>query len=201
MNKSFVNWVPIALLVLLAILTWWLDTKVQNKEFNNVTVTNINPDFYIERYQATRMNQQGERLYLLKGQKLDHFTKEKNTKLRSPYLIYYDNTNGPVSFQANQAKIEDNGGHVYFTDNVEINRPASSVLKPLHISTSELHVLPDEELAKTDKRVSLVWGDSKLSSVGLEFNNKTRMIYLLSNAKAYYENPRSNRQHTLPKEN
>ncbi len=201
MNKTFVNWIPIALLVLLTILTWWLDTKVQSKEYNNISATNINPDFYIEKYQATRMNQQGDRLYLLKGQKLDHFTKKKNTKLESPYLVYYDNATGPVSFQANQAKIEDNGENVYFIDNVEINRPGNSFLKPLHITTSHLHILPDEEVARTDKRVSLVWGNSKLSSIGLEFNNKTRMIYLLSNAKAYYENPKTNGQDIPPKEN
>ena len=73
--------------------------------------------------------------------------------------------------------------------------------KPLSITTSRLHIIPDKEVAKTDKEVSLIWGDSKLSSVGLEFNNKTRMIYLLSEARAYYENPHSNQKKLSPGKN
>ena len=51
-------------------------------------------------------------------------------------------------------------------------------------------MIPDKDLAKTDKPVRMVEGNSTASSVGLEFNNVTREIKLLSEVKASYAMPR-----------
>jgi len=56
--------------------------------------------------------------------------------------------------------------------------------------TSFLHVIPDKDLAKTDKPVRMVEGNSTASSVGLEFDNRTRQIKFLSEVKARYEVPK-----------
>ena len=56
--------------------------------------------------------------------------------------------------------------------------------------TSFLHVIPDKDLVKTDREVTLVSGNSTVKSVGLEFNNKTRELKLLSNVKGQLRNTR-----------
>jgi lipopolysaccharide export system protein LptC len=55
--------------------------------------------------------------------------------------------------------------------------------------TTFLHVVPNQDLVETDREVTLVSGNSTLKSVGLEFNNKTRELKLLSNVKGQFETP------------
>ncbi len=66
----------------------------------------------------------------------------------------------------------------------------------LGLFTSFLHVIPDKDRASTDKPVRMVEGNSTASSVGLEFDNRTRQIKLLSEVKASYEVPK--RSHKKP---
>jgi lipopolysaccharide export system protein LptC len=57
------------------------------------------------------------------------------------------------------------------------------------LATSFLHVVPDKDLVNTDREVTLTHGNSTMKSVGLEFNNKTRQLKLLSNVKGQLQTP------------
>ncbi len=189
MREKLINWSPVILLLLLAGLTWWLDAKIRNQLDANTPNTSSYPDFYVIGYQATRMNQLGEKLYSLEGNKLEHYALQKLSSLSLPVLMYYSGLDGPISFASEKARLINNGEHVYFEGNVEINRPKNDSQRELTIKTSHIHIIPDEETAVTDKEIFLNIGNSKLSAVGLEFNNKTRIINLLSQVQANYENP------------
>jgi lipopolysaccharide export system protein LptC len=57
------------------------------------------------------------------------------------------------------------------------------------LTTTFLHVIPDKDLVMTDREVTLTHGNSTVNSVGLEFNNKTRQLKLLSNVKGQLQTP------------
>src|SRR5712664_487665 len=82
------------------------------------------------------------------------------------------------------------GDEVFFNGDVQVVRSAYASNAELGMFTSFLHVIPDKDLAKTDKPVRMVEGNSTASSVGLEFDNRSRQIKLLSEVKASYEVPR-----------
>jgi lipopolysaccharide export system protein LptC len=190
-KDRLITWAPAILLLLLVLLTWWLDSKVQPPSGRPDGSSRHDPDFYVEGFAAARMNEDGTKRYELTGTRLVHYPDDNSTELQTPKLVYFDYQRAPVTVSADRAQIADGGDDVYFHDNVRVVRAAYADKAELGIFTTYLHVIPDREVARTDKAVTMVEGNSKASSVGLEFDNKTRRINLLSNAKAHYENPRS----------
>ncbi|HUF21037.1 MAG TPA: LPS export ABC transporter periplasmic protein LptC, partial [Burkholderiales bacterium] len=123
---------------------------------------------------------------------------DDSTELESPQLVYFDHERAPVTMRSEQAQIAQGGDEVFFTGNVQIVRDAYADNPELGVFTTYLHVVPDLEIARTDKPVTMIEGNSTASSVGLEFDNKTREIRLLSRVKAQYETARSILQGTQP---
>jgi lipopolysaccharide export system protein LptC len=191
MNDRLVAWAPVALLLLLALLTFWLDQKVQPPPARPDGSSRHDPDFYVEGFAAAKMNPDGTRRYALTGTRLVHYPADNSTELESPQLVYFDYERAPVTMRAEQAQIALGGEDVYFTGNVQIVRDTYADNPELGVFTTYLHVVPDLELARTDRPVTMVEGNSTASSVGLEFNNKTREIKLLSRVRAQYETPGS----------
>jgi lipopolysaccharide export system protein LptC len=66
---------------------------------------------------------------------------------------------------------------------VLVRRNAYSDQEEMTLQTSYLHVIPDQDLARTDREVTLTSGNSVVRSVGLEFNNATRSVKLLSQVR------------------
>lgn len=194
-KDRLIAWSPVILLLLLAVLTWWLDSRVRLPATQIDGAAQQDPEFYIEGFMAVRMNPDGTRRYELTGTRLTHYSEETGSMLESPSLLYHDYERAPVKVSSDTAEVEGGGENVYFRGNVTIARPAFASNPPLGMATSYLHVIPDEEIAKTDQAVTMTEGNSTARSVGLEFDNRTRKIRLLSTVQAHYENPRS----TAPK--
>ena len=76
---------------------------------------------------------------------------------------------------------------MYFQDNVRVTRAAHERNSELVMRTSFLHVVPDHHLAMTDRSVTLSDDANTVTAVGLEMNNETRVIKLLSNVRGTYD--------------
>jgi lipopolysaccharide export system protein LptC len=183
------------LLALLATMSFWLDHKVQPQPRRPDGSTRHDPDFIIEGFSAVKMNPDGTRRYGLTAKRMVHFPDDNSTQLELPRLVYFDYQRAPVTVRSETAEAMQGGDDVYFRGDVQIIRSAYASNAELGVFTSFLHVIPDKDLAKTDKPVRMVEGNSTASSVGLEFNNVTREVKLLSEVKASYATPK----HTAPK--
>ena len=190
MNDRLVTWSPLILLALLATMSFWLDHKVQPQAHRPDGSTRHDPDFIIEAFSAVKMNPDGTRRYALAAKRMVHFPDDNSTQLELPRLVYFDYQRAPVTIRSETAEAVQGGDDVYFRDDVQIIRSAYASNAELGVFTSFLHVIPDKDLAKTDKPVRMVEGNSTASSVGLEFNNVTREVKLLSEVKASYATPK-----------
>lgn len=190
-KDRLIAWSPVILLLLLAVLTWWLDYRVRLPATGGDSGAQQDPEFYVEGFMAVRMNPDGSRRYELAGTRLTHYSDKTGSMLESPSLVYHDYERAPVKVSSDTAEVEGGGENVYFRGNVTIARPAFASNPPLAVATSYLHVIPDEEIAKTDQAVTMTEGNSTARSVGLEFDNRAKRIRLLSTVQAHYENPRS----------
>jgi lipopolysaccharide export system protein LptC len=189
MKIRWVAWVPAFLMAGLAALTWWLDQMVQPLAPARDPKAPNEPDFVVDKFQATRMNVNGTQRYSVVADRMVHYPGDNSAVLDQPRLTHFDPARGPVSIRANQGKADNNGENVYFSGDVQIKRAAFGENPELAMYTSFLHVIPDKDLVKTDREVRLTSGNSTLNSVGLEFNNKTRELRLLSNVKGQFETP------------
>lgn len=190
MNDRLITWSPLILVALLATMSFWLDRKVQPPAHRPDGTTRHDPDFIVEEFSAVKMNPDGTRRYALAAKRMVHFPDDNSTQLELPRLVYFDYQRAPVTIRSETAEAVQGGDDVFFHGDVQIIRAAYASNAELGVFTSFLHVIPDKDLAKTDKPVRMVEGNSTASSVGLEFNNATREIKLLSEVKASYATPK-----------
>jgi lipopolysaccharide export system protein LptC len=143
-----------------------------------------------ENFEAMRMNEDGTERYSVIGKRMVHYPADDSAVLDEPRLTHFDPDKAPVSIRANQGVVSNNGEKVDFSGDVQVRRAAFGDEPEMALYTSFLHVVPDKDLVETNREVTLIHGNSTLKSVGLEFNNKTRELKLLSNVTGQLETPR-----------
>jgi lipopolysaccharide export system protein LptC len=189
MNDRWLAYVPILLLAGLAALTYWLDQVVEPQLAARDGSPRHGPDIVVENLSATQMALTGAPRYAVVAKRMLHYPDDRTTELEFPELIHYDQSSVPVTIRSDRGELSADGKDAYFRDNVLVRRPAYAEDEEMTLATSFLHVIPDQDLARTDAPVTLTKGDSTVRSVGLEFNNATRDVKLLSQVRGTFQTP------------
>jgi lipopolysaccharide export system protein LptC len=186
---------PLLLVGMLAALTFWLDHFAQGPARDLLGPSRHDPDYIVEKLSGVRMGESGAVSYSLSAAKMVHYPDDDTTLLASPSFVSYDSSKVTVTITASEGVVSAKGDHVYFQDDVRVTRAAHAGTSELVMRTSFLHVVPDHHLAMTDRSVTLSDDANTVTAVGLEMNNATRVIKLLSNVRGTYDpgsSPRAN---------
>jgi len=188
-QDRWLAYVPVLLLAGLALLTYWLDQRVQPGGRARSGEAGRTPDYIVDDFTATRMNLDGTPRYAVAARKMLHYPDDNSAVLEHPELSHFDPQRAPVTIRADEGRLSANGEEAIFSGNVLVRRHAFADNQEMTLSTSRLQVIPDKDLARTDREVKLTSGNSTLTSVGLEFNNATRTLKLLSKVNGTFETP------------
>ena len=180
------GWLPLLLLAALAGLTFWLDRVVQPPATSRTLSPNVDPDYIVHGLSAVRMDAQGHVKHTLRAQKMTHYPEADVTVLLEPDFVTYTEGRSPVTVTSREARLSGNGEHVYFEHDVRVVRAAYADTSELTLETSYLHVIPDENIAKTDKPVTIRDATSVVSASGLELNSETRVLKLHGRIKGTF---------------
>ena len=186
--------VPLILVALLAALTFWLDRMVQPGGRPAGAVTRHEPDYIVEKLSAVSMNEQGAAAYTLSAARMLHYPDDDSTILASPSFVSYATAKSPVTITASEAVVSSNGDHVYFQDDVRVTRAAHGTSSELVVRTDFLHVIPDQNIARTDRTVTITDAATTVTAVGFEINNETRIMKLESRVRGTYESSKAPRR-------
>jgi lipopolysaccharide export system protein LptC len=152
------------------------------------------PDYIVEKLSAISMNEKGAAAYTLSAAKMLHYPDDDTTILASPNFVSYATAQSPVTITASEAVVSSNGQHVYFQDDVRVTREAYGASSELVVRTDFLHVIPDQNIAKTDRRVTITDASTTVTAVGFELNNETRIMKLESRVRGTYDPSRAPRR-------
>lgn len=193
MTQRLTSLFPIALLLAVAAVTVWLDRQVQPPERARDGKARHDPDYVVENFSATRIGADGVPRYTLSARRMVHYPDDDSTYLDAPKLVSYSNAGTTMTATSKNAMLSSNGENAYLTDDVRLVRSAYADKSELTVRTSYLHIIPDDDIAKTDKPVQIYDANTLITSVGLEFNNQTLILKLLSNVRGTYEKPKPTR--------
>lgn len=177
------------LLVGLAVLTLWLDKMTLPKTSSSDTEIYQEPDYIIENLSGLRVeyNKATQRAFYAK--KMFHYLDQDLTELEQIQFINSQVDKPPFRVFADRAELRDNGENIFLTGNVTVMRGLDQDKSKITLKTDKLHLIPDEDLVKTDKSVTLSRLNTTIHAIGLELNNQTGMIELLSRVRAVDQNP------------
>ena len=178
---------PLLLMLALAAASLWLERTVQAPERDNSGKSRHDPDFVAEEFGITKIGASGKPEYVLSAARMLHYPDDDSTDIVAPRLVQRHDDAAPVIIRADRGTIAKNGAEASFHGNVVVVREAGRGKSELRVQTEYLQIVPDGDLARTDKPVIITEGRSRLSGVGLEFNNKTRQFALLSQVRGTFD--------------
>jgi lipopolysaccharide export system protein LptC len=182
---------PLLLAGMLAGFTFWLDRFAQGPERDLVGPSRHDPDVIVEKLSAVLIGESGAPSYTLAAAKMVHYPDDDTTLLTSPKLVSYGSPKSTLTVTSSEGVVSAKGDHVYFQDDVRVTRAPYDGTSELVMRTSFLHVVPDHDVALTDRFVTLSDDANTVTAVGLEMNNQTRVIKLLSKVRGTYDPGRS----------
>ncbi len=168
----------------LAMLTLWLEHAVNAPTGARPDPSLHNPDFIVERFTATTLDQAGRPESRLTAKRMVHFPDDETTELEEPRLVQLADEGPPVRISAERGTVTKDGEEVRLYGNVVVIREAQPPRAELRMETTYLQVFPKEERAVTPESVVITEGRSRLAGVGMELDNKTRQFALKARVTA-----------------
>ena len=183
-------WFPLALLALLAALTFWIDRTVQPPQPKRDGSSRHDMDYKLNNFSTTRMDRDGSPRYVLSATELVHYPDDDSTQLVRPRFTQYAARKPYTQIQGQRGNVSSNGENVYFMDNVRVVRGAESGRGEMTVLTEYLHLIPDQDIAETDRPVSILQAPrTVIRATGLVYNKKLRILKLSGRAHVHYERP------------
>lgn len=175
---------PFILLVILALVTFWLDYATRPSEHTKSDDLYRNPDYIAEKLIGVRTDHDQGIQRQFSAQKLMHYLGEEITQLEQVSFINRDPGKPLMQLSAERATVKRKGRDIDLMQNVTAVRGAEDEKSKITLVTDLLHLYPEENLVMTEHAVSISRHKMKIEAKGLEFNNRTGEMQLLSSVKA-----------------
>lgn len=186
MKTRAATYFPVLLMAALAGLTFWLDRIAQLAEPATPSAKRHDPDFKVDDFTITRMSPEGKPVSMLSARKMIHFPDDQTTELEGPRFEQRPPDAPVVRVRADRGTVSKDGEQVQVRDNVTVVREGDGKREPLEVRTSELLILPKEEVVRTDAPVTILEGGARLEGTGMEVRSKTREFRLDAQVKAQF---------------
>lgn len=170
------------LLILLVLLTFWITSTVVPTMVLQESDADKKPDYIIENLSGVRADHEKAVQRTFFAKELLHYLDGEVTHLEHPYFVNTELKKPVMRVRAEKAEVFADGENVYLTGNVKVLRGEDS--DKITMMTSFLHLMPDENIAKTDKSVVLSRKNTTINAIGLELDNRTGIVQLLSRVRA-----------------
>lgn len=177
---------PLAVLTLLAALTFWLDHATRFDESKRDGKNRHDPDFVVEKFSARKFGEDGRLLNLLVADRMSHYPDDETTDVSNPDITYLRN-DPPLHLRARSAILSKDAQVADLRGEVQGWREAAAGLPAMNFSSSQLTVYPDREIARTDVPVKFTQARSVLTGVGMDLDNKLQILSLHSRVHGTFE--------------
>ena len=177
-------WLPLIPLLALLAFVYWLDQQVQHEVAATINNQRHDPDAIMDNFSSISMDKQGVPSSTLAAAQLRHYPDHDTTELELPKLAMLTPARPVVHVSAMRGVISSQGDEVLFSDDVNLLREASGVQSAMSLRTEYLRVLPNKDWADTNLAVTLTDAYTTVHAIGMEMDNKTRILKLLAQVRS-----------------
>ena len=177
---------PLALMVALALLTFYLDRTVREEQ-THPALRRHDPDYLVANFTTTTYNKDGTPETILSAAKMIHYPDDDSTDLIAPRMVQNKGGGGRMTVSAQRGALSRDGEEIFLYDNVLLVRDAAAEHPEARLSTSFLHVVQDRSLALTDREVLMEEDHRSLAGRGMEYNYESGQLLLRSEVRGHFE--------------
>jgi lipopolysaccharide export system protein LptC len=187
MMERLRSWLPLLPLLFLLGAAYWLNLQVQSPASGDKQNLRHDPDYVIDNFTATSLDEQGKIRFVMSAKKMWHYPDDDSTHMEAPRLASFTAEHPPLRISSRDGEVSRKGDDVFLHNEVTIVRPAYADKSELTFNTDYLHVVPNKDTAETDRPVTLVDARTTVNAVGMELDNRARTIKFMSHVKTVYE--------------
>lgn len=183
-------WTLAALAAALALVSLWVAEVTRNRTDDALPQpAKTTPDYYVDGFRFVQMAANGQPSYTVSGKKMTHFPADDSAVIDKPVLRSLAAEKPAMSIVADRARSVEDNTKVHLYGNVQADRPATPKEQRLLITSEYMMVLPNEDIVKTDKPVTIRLGQSVVRGAGMVANNATRRVEVTGNVRSTYIAP------------
>lgn len=178
---------PLGILASLAALSYWLSIVATADPIDIGGRFRHDPDTIISHFDGISYDERGNRKAGLRGSELQHYPDDESSVIQQPFLRRFSASAEPSTVVANQAVVNSDGSEVDLTGDVKAFRPAQGGKAAVTLTAPHMHVLVDEERARTPGYAKIQQGSSWISGTGFDADNVTQVYHFHSNVTGNYK--------------
>jgi lipopolysaccharide export system protein LptC len=187
LRETLTAYLPLLLMVGLALGTWWLVRQAPSAEPARAkAVLRGEPDYTLRGFTLERFAADGRLRVTLDGQQLHHFPEDDRIEIEALRLRLSDAQGRPVEATAHQANTDGRASDIRLLGGAQL-RGWTSDGQPLTLESETLHVGTEPLRVHTDRPVTVRAGQSTLQAGGLVWDGAARVLELRPPIRAVLE--------------
>ena len=111
-----------------------------------------------------------------------HYADDESSEVTAPAMTYFAEDRRILA-NAGKAWLSKEGKEVRLSDGVRIVREATADSPEMVVTTAEMQLHPDDEIAHSTLPTTITQGRSTVTGAGLDVDNKARMFKLMGRAR------------------
>lgn len=181
---------PLVLLILLALLTFWINRTVQPPLPKLDGSSRHDPDYIMSNFVTTQTDVNGDLRYKLAAVEMRHFPDDDTTELQRPRYTQFAIGKPYTEVQGLRGFVSSDGEEVQLFDDVKVTRQAFADKGEMTVETDYLNIRPNEDLVTTDRPVTIRQAPKTvIYATGMVYEKKLKTVTLLNRVRAHYERP------------
>ncbi|MEM1089531.1 MAG: LPS export ABC transporter periplasmic protein LptC [Pseudomonadota bacterium] len=166
-------------------ITFWLASSLREPE-EVETLPAARSDYLLEEFDLLVMDPSGRPSFRVQSPYLEKNQEDESVTITTPHLTLFEAGEVTWQMQSDSAWINREGDEIWLPGPVKL----ASEQAPLTIvNTSDVTVLPQENLASSEAAVEVIRADMRSEGVGFEVDLSRQQFDILSQVKGFYEPP------------
>ncbi|WP_028537025.1 LPS export ABC transporter periplasmic protein LptC [Paludibacterium yongneupense] len=180
------RWFPIVLVLLMAILTVWLD-QVSRLGDSSRDLSPSKPEFVADAVVATRFDLNGKVLERMTADRMWQYPNQHDLFYDTGYLQSFQDGALLYTVQAETGRYNTRTRLAFFDKRVNMIKEPLAGQPLTTMVTTAMTLDTDKRYASSQTPVTVHYGNSTADAVGFNYDNRAGLLHLLSKARVTYE--------------
>jgi lipopolysaccharide export system protein LptC len=176
MRPSGASLFPLAIVALLAALSFWLERAVLFDDSGRSGKDRHDVDFIVENFSMRHFDATGALQHSGSAVKMVHYGDDDSTEITAPDFTLHNKP--ALRITAQRAWMSKDGKEVRMENDVHLVRNGTEGSPETVVTTQLMFVYPDDELAHSDTAVTMTQGRSVVTGSGFDANSKKQLFAL-----------------------
>ncbi|MDD2832785.1 MAG: LPS export ABC transporter periplasmic protein LptC [Methylotenera sp.] len=191
---------PLAVLGLLAFVTFWVDKAVQPQAPRIDGSSRHDPDYIMHNFETTQTDTSGALRYKLAAAEMKHYPDDDSTDLVKPRYTQYALDKPYTRVEGDTGLVSSDGEQVDLHGNVKVTRQAFEGKGEMTVETDYLEIRPNDEYVSTESPVVIKQAPKTvIYATGMVYDKKKQTVTLLNKVRAHYVRPPIENKQAKPK--